>query len=55
MEYNNNSWTKYDDILLEILIKESIDLYEISIILKKTLFEIQSRVIIKQLNKQNYY
>ena len=49
MEKNNNKWSNMDDIALEILIGKNFDLYDISLILEKTLFAVQNRVFSKNL------
>lgn len=51
MEYVKEVWCNYDDVILEIMINEKIDLYEISLTLKRTLLDVQNRVLEKKLNK----
>ena len=52
MEYVKEVWSNYDDVILEIMINEKIDLYEISLTLKRTLLDVQNRVLEKKLNNK---
>lgn len=51
MEYTTENWSEYDDLILEIMLDKKVNLYEISIVLRRTLFEVQNRIIQRKLNK----
>jgi hypothetical protein len=44
-----NIWTDDDDILLDIMLSKKIKLDEIALILNKSLFDIQHRIVITDL------